>query len=93
MKTRTLIFICISLVVATVILMSASCDNGGSNNYIMYEGTKYPVDICSANIDDPEPNPNDAYAFGIIAYSSTIDIANETGTGNVFLHNSNKADS
>jgi hypothetical protein len=28
MKTRTLIFICISLVVASAILMSASCDNG-----------------------------------------------------------------
>jgi len=28
MKTRTLVFICISLVVAAVILMSGSCDNG-----------------------------------------------------------------
>ena len=83
MKTRTLIFICISLVVASVILMSASCDNGGSNNYIMYEDTKYPVEECSSDIDDPGFF-GESYQYGIYAYSSGVDLVEETGTGNMF---------
>ena len=80
MKTKTFVSISLSFVMASVILMAASCDNGDIEpGYFMYDGTTYPMHQGYVMEGGPT---NGSYAFQFVAVSSGIDYETLTGTGN-----------
>ena len=84
MKTRTLNYICISLVVASVILLSVSCDNESIRltvGHFTYEGTQYTLD--NGFLEDNGAT-NGSYNFILAAGTSGIDFNTGVGTGHAY---------
>jgi len=78
MKARTFVLTAILALTVAMILIFASCDNGGAGNYFIYDGTTYPLSEAYLEVVGPQ---NGAYGFSFTAFSSGIDFEAEKGIG------------